>query len=113
MSQLITDTTGCVVNLDQKSQSAKTRSAPITVFLQGPLRSVVKAAELLSLKLESLIAEWSGSAPWTSTGSGPNRTILIIPDSLVKRVIGKKGANVAKLQQDAKVEVQLQSEANM
>jgi len=112
--KLITESTGCVVNLDQKSESAKARVAPITVFLQGSLRSVVKAAELLSLKLETLIGEWTGgTAQWSTTGCGINRTVMIIPDPLVKRVIGKGGATVMKLQRDAGVEVQMQNEAKM
>lgn len=111
--QQITDTTGCVVNLDQKSNAAKNRIVPITVFLQGPLRSVVKAAELVSQKLEALITEWSGIAPWSGTGSGLNRTIIVIPDPLVRRVIGKGGTQVSKLQQDTGVEIQLQNEAKM
>lgn len=113
MIQHVTQTTGCVVNLDQKSHSATSRTAPITVFLQGPLRSVMKAAELLSAKLESVINEWTGTNQWATTGSGVNRTCMIIPDSLVKRVIGKGGVTVSKLQQDSRAEVQLQNEAKM
>jgi hypothetical protein len=68
---------------------------------------------MLSVKLETLVSEWSGSPHWASTGSGLNRTIMIIPDGLVKRVIGKGGTTVSKLQADAGVEVQLQNEAKM
>jgi hypothetical protein len=109
----ITESTGCVVNLDQKNQSAKNGTSPITVFFQGPLRSVVKAVDLMSSRLETVISEWAGSADWASTGSGINRTVMIIPDSLVKRVIGKGGTTVTKLQADSRAQVQLQSEAKM
>lgn len=107
----MTTSTGCLVNLDQKSQTALNRTAPIVVFLQGPLRAVVKVVELLSLKVESVVAD--SSAVWTATGSGVNRTIMIIPDSLVKRVIGRGGTTVTKLQQDSGSDIQLQSEAKM
>lgn len=109
--QQMTLSTGCVVNLDQKSQSDRT--APITVFLQGPLRSVVKVAEMLSTKVESVVAEAGANSPWAGTGSGTNRTSMIIPDSMVKRVIGRGGSAVTKLQQDSKAAIQLQNEAKM
>ena len=105
--------TGCLVNIDQKSQSAKDRTAPITVFLQGGLQSVVKVAELLSMKVESLVSEHVGSAPWVGKGCGINRTVMIIPDPSVRRIIGKSGITIIKLQQDAGIEIQLQNESKM
>ena len=101
------------MNLDQKSQSAQSRTAPITVFLQGPLRSVVKVAEMLSVKVETVVAECGAGAAWATTGSGANRTSMLIPDSLVKRVIGRGGTTVTKLQQDSGASIQLQNEAKM
>jgi hypothetical protein len=98
-----------VVQLDQKNQAAKNRAVPITVFLQGPLRSVLKAAKLLSNKIESVSEDRSGSG----LGSGVNRTVLVIPNGLVRRVIGRGGSSIAEIQTDSKASMQLQSEAKM
>lgn len=104
----ITEVTGCLVNLDQKSEAAMIRTKPIVAFIQGRLQYTVRAVEMVLKKIESISTGYG----WENA-CGSNRTVAIIPEALVRRVIGRNGTAVAKLQADSGASVRLQTDTQM